>query len=240
MLIVIIDFRSRHTVTHTMITASTAVQLGRRCGVSKYEQQALGIAGMFHDLGKIGIPLEILENPGRLTQEDMAVMKTHVEKTAVILNGWVSEEIRDLALRHHEKLNGTGYPDGLSASQLTLPQRILAVADIFSALTGERSYKQAYTLERSCRILAEMRDAGQLDAQVVDAVLSDPQGLADVNEQNCRDILDSYQRIQAESQALHDCLTEQVLVEKQLSELWQRLKSDPVSDENNDDISKTA
>ena len=56
----------------------------------------------------------------------MAVMKTHVEKTAVILNGWVSEEIRDLALRHHEKLNGTGYPDGLSASQLTLPQRILA------------------------------------------------------------------------------------------------------------------
>ena len=95
---------------------------------------------MFHDLGKIGIPLEILENPGRLTLEDMAVMKTHVEKTAVILNGWVSEEIRDLALRHHEKLNGTGYPDGLSASQLTLPQRILAVADIFSALTGERSY----------------------------------------------------------------------------------------------------
>ena len=240
MLIVIIDFRSRHTVTHTMITASTAVQLGQRCGVSKHEQQALGIAGMFHDLGKIGIPLEILENPGRLTLEDMAVMKTHVEKTAVILNGWVSEEIRDLALRHHEKLNGTGYPDGLSASQLTLPQRILAVADIFSALTGERSYKQAYTLERSCRILAEMRDAGQLDAQVVDAVLSDPQGLADVNEQNCREILDSYQRIQAESQALHDCLTEPVLVEKQLSELWQRLKSDLVSGENNDDISKTA
>ncbi len=240
MLIVIIDFRSRHTVTHTMITASTAVQLGQRCGVSEHDQQALGIAGMFHDLGKIGIPLEILENPGRLTLEDMAVMKTHVEKTAVILNGWVSEEIRDLALRHHEKLNGTGYPDGLSASQLTLPQRILAVADIFSALTGERSYKQAYTLERSCRILAEMRDAGQLDAQVVDAVLSDPQGLADINEQNCREILDSYQRIQAESQALHDCLTDPVLVEKQLNEVWQRLKSDLVSGENNDGISKTA
>lgn len=99
-----------------MITASTAVQLGQRCGVSEHDQQALGIAGMFHDLGKIGIPLEILENPGRLTLEDMTVMKTHVEKTAVILNGWVSEEIRDLALRHHEKLNGTGYPDGLSAS----------------------------------------------------------------------------------------------------------------------------
>ena len=61
--------------------------------------------------------------------------------------------------------------------------RILAVADIFSALTGERSYKQAYTLERSCRILAEMRDLGQLDAQVVGAVLNDPQGLAEVNAQ---------------------------------------------------------
>ena len=80
----------------------------------------------------------------------------------------------------------------------------------------------------------------RLDAQVVDAVLSDPQGLADINEQNCREILDSYQRIQAESQALHDCLTDPVLVEKQLNEVWQCLKSDLVSGENNEGISKTA
>ncbi|MFQ8582380.1 MAG: HD-GYP domain-containing protein [Holdemania massiliensis] len=80
MLIVIIDFRSRHTVTHTMITASTAVQLGQRCGLQDAELMMLKIAGLFHDLGKIGIPLEILENPGRLSAEEMAIMKTHVEK----------------------------------------------------------------------------------------------------------------------------------------------------------------
>ena len=226
MLIVVIDFRSRHTVTHTMITASTAVQLGRRCGVSADDQQALKIAGMFHDLGKIGIPLDILENPGRLTPAEMTIMKTHVEKTAAILNGWVSEEICDIALRHHEKLDGSGYPDGLTLQQLTLPQRILAVADIFSALTGERSYKQAYPLERSCQILAEMRDAGQLDPQVVNAVLDDPQGLDALNQQNCREIIDSYQCIQAESQALYGCLTDLTQAESCLNELWQKLKAD--------------
>ena len=153
-------------------------------------------------------------------------MKTHVEKTAAILNGWVSEEICDIALRHHEKLDGSGYPDGLTLQQLTLPQRILAVADIFSALTGERSYKQAYPLERSCRILAEMRDAGQLDPQVVNAVLDDPQGLDALNQQNCREIIDSYQCIQAESQALYGCLTDLTQAESCLNELWQKLKAD--------------
>lgn len=225
MLIVIIDFRSRHTVTHTMITASTAVQLGQRCGLQDAELMTLKIAGLFHDLGKIGIPLEILENPGRLSAEEMAIMKTHVEKTAVILNGWVSQKICDIALRHHEKLNGTGYPAQLSAEQLTLPQRILAVADIFSALTGERSYKQAYTLERSCRILAEMRDAGQLDAQVVNALTHDPQGIAEINEQNCREITDSYQRIQVENQILHTCLKEEASAEKCLNQQWHRINA---------------
>lgn len=152
-------------------------------------------------------------------------MKTHVEKTAVILNGWVSQKICDIALRHHEKLNGTGYPAQLSAEQLTLPQRILAVADIFSALTGERSYKQAYTLERSCRILAEMRDVGQLDAQVVNALTHDPQGIAEINEQNCREITDNYQRIQVENQILHTCLKEEASAEKCLNQQWHRINA---------------
>lgn len=223
MLVYIIDFRSRHTVTHTLVTASTAVQLGQLCGCTEPELMQLQTAAYLHDLGKIGISLEILENPGRLTHDEMEIMKTHVELTETILDSLVDPEIRDIAVRHHEKLNGTGYPHQLTASHLTLPQRILAIADIFSALTGRRSYKEAYTLERTCRILSELCAAGELDSAVTDAVLQHALIIASRNDSESKPILNSYLQIMREIGVLSLSAETGAEAEAELAQAWQEL-----------------
>lgn len=92
-----------------------------------------------HDVGKIGIPLSILEKPGKLDDEEMKVMRTHVELTEDILEGCIEPVLLQAAARHHEKLDGSGYPRGLHAAELSMPDRIIAVADIVSALVYTRA-----------------------------------------------------------------------------------------------------
>ena len=139
MLTYVIDFRSSHTVTHTITTTVISEELAVRMLDSGNDIRDVICAAMLHDLGKIGIPVEILEFPGKLSPQAMRVMRTHVDLTGQILGTNVSARVRDIALRHHEKLDGSGYPRGLSAVSLDMPQRIVAVADIISALTGTRS-----------------------------------------------------------------------------------------------------
>ena len=144
MLVHVIDFRSRHTVTHTVTTAWTAYEIARRLMEDEAERGRVYCAALLHDVGKIGIPLGILEKPGRLDAREMAVMRTHVTLTESILAGCVPLDIAAAAARHHEKLDGSGYPRGLEAADLQMADRIIAVADIVSALVGTRSYKEAF------------------------------------------------------------------------------------------------
>jgi HD-GYP domain-containing protein (c-di-GMP phosphodiesterase class II) len=97
----------------------------------------------------------------------MATMRTHILLTRQVLNGRVDKTVERIACRHHEKLDGSGYPDGLDASKLTFNERIVAVADILSALSGARSYKGVFPKEKVISILTEMSDKGQLDASIV-------------------------------------------------------------------------
>ena len=140
MLVYSIDFRSEHTVIHTLATVNFAEQLGRLARLSGREMRDLHYGALLHDLGKIAIPVSILESTGRLSDEEMKVMKAHVRITEMILEGVVDDSVLQIAVRHHEKLDGTGYHKGLKAEELTLPQQIIAVADILSALYGKRSY----------------------------------------------------------------------------------------------------
>ncbi|MEG1097360.1 MAG: HD domain-containing protein, partial [Raoultibacter sp.] len=109
MLINAIDFRSYHTVTHTFTTAHMPAS----------DQEQIYHAALLHDLGKIGIPLEILEKPGKLTAAERTTMETHVNITEAIITGCVDDEIAAIALRHHEKLDGSGYPYHLAAADLS-------------------------------------------------------------------------------------------------------------------------
>ena len=198
LLVFTIDFRSYYTVTHTITTTAISRELARLDGLSPKELRRIHYGAMMHDLGKIAIPLRILESPGRLSPEEMAVMRTHVELTGKILEGCVDPQVMEIALRHHEKLDGSGYPRGLGAAELTESQRIVAIADILSALTGTRSYKEAYSYDKTKGIIQAMAREGKLDARLTTLTLGHmPEIMAIVREQ-CRPILENYRKIQKE------------------------------------------
>ncbi len=172
MLVYIIDFRSEHTVIHTLATVNFAEQLGRLARLTGKELRDLHYGALLHDLGKIAIPLNILESTGRLSDEEMKVMKAHVRITEMILEGVVDDDVLQIAVRHHEKLDGTGYHKGLTAADLTLPQQIIAVADILSALYGKRSYKEAFSKEKILDIMTSDAERGKINQNVVNTLVT--------------------------------------------------------------------
>lgn len=166
-LVYFLDFKSTVTFTHSINTSCYAFSLGKRLNLSEEEQNILFMSAIVHDIGKIATPTRILEFPGKLSPEDMNIMRYHVNHTKRILNKIVSDEIFQTAYRHHEKLNGNGYPLHLDASQLNTMQRILTIADITSALTDNRSYKGEFSNERTLGIINSMTEEGELDADIV-------------------------------------------------------------------------
>lgn len=167
MLVYTIDFRSEHTVIHTLATVNFAEQLGRIARLSGKDLRDLHYGALLHDLGKIAIPLNILESTGRLSDDEMKIMKAHVRITEMILEGVVDDAVLQIAVRHHEKLDGTGYHKGLKAEDLTLPQQIIAVADILSALYGKRSYKEPFSKEKILEIMNSDAERGKINKNVV-------------------------------------------------------------------------
>ncbi len=149
-----------------------ALNIGKWIGLSEGELKKLYLATFFHDAGKIKIPKEILQKPGPLTDEEFKVMKTHPTLGAEIcLKLGPLEEIAPLVAAHHEKLDGTGYPNGLKDKDIPYLARIVAIIEIYDALRSERVYKQPFSLERSVEILREEGKAGHLDRDLVDAFI---------------------------------------------------------------------
>ena len=168
----IIDFRSPFTAMHSAGVATTAVALAELAGMSEDECKMMRIAGYLHDLGKLKIPNEILDKPGKLTDEEFNIMKEHAYYTWILLKDVGGfEQISAWAAFHHEKLNGNGYPFHLSERELSLGSRIMTVADIFSALTEERPYRKSMEKDRVAAILSEDAQRGLLSGSVADLLL---------------------------------------------------------------------
>lgn len=163
----IVDYKSPFTSTHSVGVAEDAEKLSRFMGFDEETVQKMYLAGALHDIGKVAIGNEILEKPGRLTDEEFAVMKHHAAYTYYILSEIDDfEEIRDWAAFHHERLDGTGYPFGKKASELNTQERIMACVDIYQALTESRPYKQGMQHEKAYGILMDMAGKGWLDAEI--------------------------------------------------------------------------
>lgn len=203
-----IDFRSCNTVIHTRAVAEMGLEMARLLGLSEEIQQKIYYAALLHDLGKIGIPIEILEKPGRLTPQETMVMHRHIDLGKEILSGCVDEEIIQIAMRHHEKLNGSGYPQGLSAAELTIPQRLLTVADILSALCMARSYKSAFPKERCLTILHDMTKQGELDQSLVKLVEREFDRILAAAAQHCLPIQEKYEKDHQHFQLLMNRFTQ--------------------------------
>jgi HD-GYP domain-containing protein (c-di-GMP phosphodiesterase class II) len=163
----IIDFRSRFTATHSVGVAYVASELAVLCGMTTEESQLMKVAGNLHDIGKLAIPKEILEKPGKLTEKEYNIAKLHVSYTYSILKkvrGF--EAVHKWAGLHHEKLNGSGYPFGYGAEDLCLGSRIMGIADIFTALTEDRPYREGLSEMDSVKIMLKMVNAHEIDRDI--------------------------------------------------------------------------
>lgn len=195
MLVYAIDFRSQQTVIHTMSTKAFALEIGRLLRVSAMDLQVLYYGALLHDIGKIVIPLSILEAPRRLTDEEMRIMKAHVVITDKILRGILDDRIVEVAARHHEKLDGTGYPRGLTGEELSPLQRVAAVADILSALYGKRSYKDSFPPEKIKGILKSDADNGKICPKIVQVVISNFDAIIRNYEKQRNETMERYMEI---------------------------------------------
>ena len=169
----LLDFKSTSTMKHSINTSCYAVSLGLRMNLNDKELTTLFNSAFLHDIGKIATPQSILEFPGKLSPEDMGIMRHHVNHSKRILNGHVSDEILETVYRHHEKLNGKGYPKHLKGNDLTTIQKILTVADITSALNDSRSYKGEFSKEKTISIIQNMTKNGELDSEITQYVVND-------------------------------------------------------------------
>lgn len=196
MLVFTIDFRSTSTVAHTVYVVAFSMGLASLMGVSAQDSADLFMGSMLHDLGKIATPAHILEKPGRLTGAEYDVMKDHIIVTRDILKNCVSDKILQIAVRHHEKLDGTGYPEGLRAEELTKCQRIVAVADLASALLGKRSYKEPMPQQKVRELLEQEALDGKLCPEAVGVMLGSFDLLLRRADNYCRPLLEKYRKIQ--------------------------------------------
>ena len=168
------EFRDDDTGQHTHRVGHLAAMLASAMGLANDRVEIIRRAAPLHDVGKIGIPDVILLKPGRLTRTERRVMQSHTSIGATMLAGGRSPLVRTaelIARSHHERWDGKGYPDGLLAEQIAIEARVVAVADFFDALTHDRPYRKAWSLEKTLKAIVAER--GQhFDPAVVDALLA--------------------------------------------------------------------
>jgi HD-GYP domain-containing protein (c-di-GMP phosphodiesterase class II) len=168
----IVDFRSSFTATHSSGVATTASLLARRLLFEERECRLIRIAGHLHDLGKVAVPNAILEKPARLNSSEFDVIRGHAYHTFRILeNIGGFEEISRWAAFHHERMDGNGYPFHHRGDALPLGSRILAVADVFTALTENRPYRRGVLRDGTIGILREFASNGSLDGRIVSVLI---------------------------------------------------------------------
>jgi hypothetical protein len=169
-LAIAVDAKDQYSHGHLDRVANHALMIGRQLGLDDDDLDTLRDASRLHDLGKIGIPDEILKKEGRLTDEEWIIMRRHPEIGESIIKPVRSlNHLCDLIRHHHEKLDGSGYPDGLKGEEISPLVRILSVADVYDALTTERPYRHKKTKQEAISILRSMKH--HLDQDIVEILL---------------------------------------------------------------------
>lgn len=166
-----LEQRDAYTAGHSQRVTEITVALGREIGMPEEEVKALRLASMIHDLGKIGIKDKILHKPRSLDGEEYSTIKSHPERAARIIEplDFLKDTI-PIILHHHERYDGTGYPDGLKGEEIPIGARIVMVADTFDAMTSSRAYRRAISAEEADAELRSCRGR-QFDPKVIDLFL---------------------------------------------------------------------
>lgn len=195
----IIDFRSSFTARHSAGVARTAERLARLIGFSPYDCQRMLIAGYLHDIGKLAIDNSLLEKPGRLSRDEYNQIRSHTYYTYHLLSMIKQfDTINTWASFHHEKLKGNGYPFHIAGENLSLGSRIMAVADIFTAITEDRPYRKGMSSEESIRVLTGMVQDGSIDGKVVDVLIENFDEINTLRAQSQQEASERYRKFMEE------------------------------------------
>ncbi len=167
-----IDAKSPWTAGHSERVTNTTLKIARQMGLDEAQLEVLNRGGLLHDIGKIGIPAEILDKPAALNQEEMQVMRDHVTVGARILEPIAAyADVIPIVLRHHERWDGSGYPDGLAGEEIPFHARLLTAADVYDALTSNRPYRSGMHHADAVAWIAE-QSGSHFDPEVVKAFMA--------------------------------------------------------------------
>jgi len=164
-----LEARDDNTSSHSLNVTRYSMLLGEHLGLDKEELRSLSQGALLHDLGKIGIPDDILKKPGLLDESEFEIIKKHPTLTSEILDSLeTSDQFAAIARSHHERWDGEGYPDGLNGENIPLLARIVAIADAWDAMTSNRVYRDAMSENIALSIFEKEKDQGQWDPYLVD------------------------------------------------------------------------
>lgn len=158
-----------YTFMHSVAVCALMIALARQLGLDEQQTREAGMAGLLHDLGKAMIPLEVLNKPGKLTDAEFDLVKTHPDEgyKMLLTGSGISEMTKDVCLHHHEKVDGSGYPKGLNGETMSLFAKMGAVCDVYDAVTSNRPYKAGWDPAESIKRMAEWK--GHFDPKVFQA-----------------------------------------------------------------------
>ncbi|MDR3011599.1 MAG: HD domain-containing protein [Chitinispirillales bacterium] len=191
------EYKDDETVNHILRMSAYSVHMAELCGFDDSRLEEIEFASPMHDIGKIGIRDSIIFKDGKLTDEEFDEMKKHCEIGANLLknpDSPIVECAQRIAMSHHEKWNGTGYPHGLKGEEIPLEARIVALCDMFDALTSKRPYKEPYPIDIACEIIKKARGE-DLDPNLVDIFLANIDGFITIK--NRIDATESEETIRA-------------------------------------------
>ncbi|WP_354625611.1 HD-GYP domain-containing protein [Psychromonas sp. MME2] len=168
-----IRIKDEYLLEHSVAVAVLMTIFAFRMNIDKAIVKELAIGAFLHDVGKIKIPPAILDKPGKLTEEEFAIMKSHASHSIEIIKKTpnISALSLEVAALHHEKLNGEGYPNGVADKDISIYGRMISICDIFDALTSHRCYKEGYSQVKAFGILRALAESNQLDAKLVDSFI---------------------------------------------------------------------
>ncbi len=169
-----VEAKNSYTEGHIQRVANISVALGKKIGLSKDDLEALWIGGILHDIGKIAVPENVLNKPGELNDEEFEIIKTHPgagHKICLPLQKNLGNAL-DAVLSHHEKLDGSGYPNGIKNEDVSVLARIVGIADMFDAIYTDRPYRKGMSKEDTIAILRKDVSSGKIDGEIVEHLVS--------------------------------------------------------------------
>lgn len=190
------SFRSEYTMYDTVTCSQVCEQIGEKMLLNKNEMELLRYAALLHDSGMLGISRDIIEAPRKLTDEEMANLRTHVNLIEEVLKDKIPNEVMDIILTHHERCDGSGYPRRLKEHQMNRLQQILQVADTVTGLTAPRSFREPRSKDQVIAILKEEADKGKFNKEVVRAFVSFYDRIMEGVEQKSKQMLSTYNKLE--------------------------------------------